>query len=130
MDLAALRKFEVVGPDAEQLLQAAVTRNIRKLAVGQVVYTAMCNGTGGMLDDATVFRLGEDRFRFVGGEEYDGTWLRSLAGRLNLDRVWGKHSTDQLHNIAAQGPKSRALLRALVWTPPAQPDLRDVGWIN
>ena len=87
MDLSPLRKFEVVGPDAEALLQAAVTRNIRKLATGQVVYTAVCNETGGMLDDATVFRLGPDRFRFVGGDEYDGTWLRQLAGRLNLDQV-------------------------------------------
>ena len=37
MDLSPLRKFEVVGPDAETLLQIACTRNIRKLAVGQVV---------------------------------------------------------------------------------------------
>ena len=130
MDLSPLRKFEVVGPDAEALLQAAVTRNIRKLAIGQVVYTAVCNETGGMLDDATVFRLGTDNFRFVGGDEYDGTWLRQLAGRLNLDQVWIKHSTDQLHNIAVQGPKSRDLLRELVWTPPTQPAFGDLSWFR
>jgi aminomethyltransferase len=130
MDLSPLRKFEVVGPDAEALLQAAVTRNVRKLAVGQVVYTAMCNDTGGMLDDATIFRLGQDRFRFVGGEEYDGIWLRSLAERLNLDRVWIKHSTDQLHNIAVQGPRSRDLLRELVWTPQTQPAFGELGWFR
>ena len=130
MDLSPLRKFEVVGPDAEALLQAAVTRNIRKLATGQVVYTAICNETGGMLDDATMFRLGPDTFRFVGGDEYDGTWLRQLAGRLGLDQVWIKHSTDQLHNIAVQGPKSRDLLRELVWTPPTQPDFGDLTWFR
>ncbi len=130
MDLSPLRKFEVVGPDAETLLQAAVTRNVRKLAVGQVVYTALCNETGGMLDDATIFRLGQDRFRFVGGEEHDGIWLRALAGRLNLDQVWIKHSTDQLHNIAVQGPNSRDLLCELVWTPPTQPAFGDLGWFR
>jgi aminomethyltransferase len=130
MDLSPLRKFEVVGPDAEALLQAAVTRNVRKLAIGQVVYTAMCNETGGMLDDATIFRLGPDTFRFVGGDEYDGTWLRELAGRRGLDQVWIKHSTDQLHNIAVQGPKSRELLRELVWTPPTQPDFGDLTWFR
>jgi aminomethyltransferase len=130
MDLSPLRKFEVVGPDAEALLQAAVTRNIRKLAEGQVVYTAVCNETGGMLDDATVFRLGADRFRFVGGDEHDGVWLRQLAGRLGLDQVWVKHSTDHLHNIAVQGPKSRDLLRDLVWTPPTQPAFGDLGWFR
>ena len=130
MDLSPLRKFEVVGPDAEALLQAAVTRNIRKLATGQVVYTAVCNETGGMLDDATVFRLGQDTFRFVGGDEYDGTWLRLLAGRLGLDQVWIKHSTDQLHNIAVQGPKSRELLAELVWAPPTQPAFGDLTWFR
>jgi len=130
MDLSPLRKFEVVGPDAEALLQAAVTRNVRKLSVGQVVYTAVCNETGGMLDDATIFRLGQDKFRFVGGEEYDGTWLRALAERLDLDQVWVKHSTDQLHNIAVQGPKSRDLLRELVWTPPTQPAFGQLGWFR
>jgi aminomethyltransferase len=130
MDLSPLRKFEVVGPDAEALLQAAVTRNIRKLATGQVVYTALCNETGGMLDDATVFRLGPDAFRFVGGDEYDGIWLRQLAGRRGLDQVWVKHSTDHLHNIAVQGPRSRDLLRELVWTPPTQPAFADLGWFR
>jgi aminomethyltransferase len=130
MDLSPLRKFEVVGPDAEALLQAAVTRNIRKLAEGQVVYTAVCNETGGMLDDATVFRLGADRFRFVGGDEHDGIWLRQLAERLGLDQVWVKHSTDHLHNIAVQGPNSRDLLRDLIWTPPTQPAFPDLGWFR
>ncbi len=81
MDLSPLRKWEVLGPDAEALIQMAITRDARRLAVGQVTYTrAMCNETGGMIDDATVFRLGQDNFRFVGGDEYDGVWLKR-AGR-------------------------------------------------
>jgi aminomethyltransferase len=130
MDLSPLRKFEVVGPDSEALLQGAVTRNIRKLADGQVVYTAVCHETGGMLDDATVFRLGADRFRFVGGDEHDGIWLRQLAEQRGLDQVWVKHSTDHLHNIAVQGPKSRDLLRDLIWTPPTQPEFGELGWFR
>ncbi len=66
MDLSPLRKWEVLGPDAERLIQRAITRDARKLAIGQVTYTAVCNETGGMLDDATVYRLGDDNFRFVG----------------------------------------------------------------
>jgi aminomethyltransferase len=58
MDLSPLRKWEVLGPDAETLIQKVITRDARKLAVGQVVYTPICNETGGMIDDATVFRLG------------------------------------------------------------------------
>jgi aminomethyltransferase len=130
MDLSPLRKFEVLGPDAEALLQATVTRNIRRLSQGQVTYTALCHETGGMIDDATVFRLGDNNFRFVGGDEYDGVWLREQAERLGLDRVWVKHSTDQLHNIAVQGPASRDILRELIWTPPNQPAFTDLTWFR
>jgi aminomethyltransferase len=129
MDLSPLRKWEVLGPDAETLMQHTVTRNVRKLSVGQVVYTALCNETGGMIDDATVFRLGQDNFRFVGGDEYDGVWLRQVADRLGL-KVWLKPSTDQLHNVAVQGPLSREALAEFVWTPPAQPGLEELKWFR
>ena len=69
LDLSALRKCEVTGPDAEALMQYTLTRNIRKLAVGQVVYTAMCYEHGGMVDDGTLFRLGKDNFRWIGGSD-------------------------------------------------------------
>ncbi|MET0898709.1 MAG: DUF1989 domain-containing protein [Mycobacterium sp.] len=130
MDLSALRKFEVLGPDAETLLQATLTRNIRKLSRGQVVYSALCNDAGGMVDDCTVFRLGDNNFRFVGGNPYDGEWLREHASRLGLDRVWIKDSSDHLHNIAVQGPASRDLLSEVIWTPPTQPGLRELGWFR
>ena len=129
MDLSPLRKFEVLGPDAEALLQATVTRDIRRLADGQVVYTAMCNDTGGLIDDATVFRLGSNNFRFVGGSEYDGIWLREQAERLGL-RVWIKESTDELHNVAVQGPASRELLAPLLWTSPAQTPFAELTWFR
>ena len=129
MDLSPLRKFEVTGPDAEELLQATMTRNIRRLADGQVVYTAMCNQTGGMIDDGTEFRLGQDNLRFVGADDYDGVWLREQARRLGL-RVWVKRSSDQLHNLSVQGPKSRDLLKQIVWTPPAQPAFEELTWFR
>jgi glycine cleavage system T protein (aminomethyltransferase) len=129
MDLSPLRKWEVLGPDAETLMQRIVTRNIRKLSVGQVVYTAVCNETGGMIDDATVFRLGQDNFRFIGGDEYDGIWMRQVADRLGL-KVWIKPTTDQLHNIAVQGPLSREALAEFVWTPPSHPSLEELKWFR
>ncbi|HEY6397168.1 MAG TPA: DUF1989 domain-containing protein, partial [Solirubrobacteraceae bacterium] len=129
MDLSPLRKWEVLGPDAELLMQRSVTRDIRKLAVGQVVYTALCNETGGMIDDATVFRMGDNNFRFVGGDEYDGVWLKEIAARDGL-RAWVKPSTDELHNVAFQGPESRAALAEIVWTPPTQPSLGELKWFR
>ena len=129
MDLSPLRKWEVLGPDAETLIQHAITRDARRLAVGQVVYTAMCNETGGMVDDATVFRLGDDNFRFIGGDAYDGIWLKDLGEKLGL-KAFVKPSTDQLHNVAVQGPASRDIMRELIWTPPTQPSLDDLKWFR
>jgi aminomethyltransferase len=128
-DLSPLRKFEVTGPDAEALMQYALTRNVRKLAIGQVVYSAMCYEHGGMLDDGTLFRLGPDNFRWIGGDDYDGVWLRELAEKMGF-KAWVRSSTDQLHNIAVQGPKSRDILSDIVWTPPAQPALAELGWFR
>ena len=129
MDLSPLRKFEVTGPDAESLLQYTLTRNVRKLATGQVVYAAMCYEHGGMIDDGTLFRLGDNNFRWIGGDDYGGIWLREQAEKLGL-KAWVRSSTDQLHNVAVQGPKSRDILRQIIWTPPAQPALEELGWFR
>ena len=129
LDLSPLRKFEILGPDSEALLQHVLTRNVRKLSVGQVVYSAMCYPHGGMLDDGTLFRLGADNFRWIGGDDYGGIWMREQADKLKY-RVHVKSSTDQLHNVSVQGPSSRALLSEVIWTPPAQPSVEELGWFR
>jgi aminomethyltransferase len=53
---------------------------VKKLSQGQVVYSAMCYEHGGMIDDGTVFRLGKDQFRWIGGDDYGGH-LAARAGR-------------------------------------------------
>ena len=129
MDLSPLRKFEVTGPDAEALLQYCLTRDIRKLSVGQVVYSAMCYENGGMIDDGTVFRLGQNNFRWIGGDDYSGIWLREQAEKMGF-KAWVRSSTDQLHNIAVQGPNSRELLKEILWTAPSQPAIGELEWFR
>ena len=126
MDLSPLRKYEVVGPDAEELLQRCLTRNISKLAVGQLFYTAICYEHGGMIDDGTIFRLGETNFRWIGGNDTSGLWLREQAEKLDLN-AWVRSSTDQLHNVAVQGPLSRDILKEVIWTAPANPTVEELG---
>lgn len=129
IDLSPLRKFEVTGPDAEALMQYTLTRDVKKLAVGQVVYSAMCYEHGGMIDDGTLFRLGRDNFRWIGGDDFGGVWLRQQAEKLGL-KVMVRSSTDQLHNLAVQGPNSREILKRIVWTAPHQPTLAELGWFR
>ena len=129
MDLSPLRKYEVTGPDAEDLLQLCVTRDMRKLAVGQVVYTAMCYEHGGMIDDGTVYRLGDMNFRWVGGSDASGLWLREQAKSRGLN-AWVRSSTDQLHNIAVQGRHSREILSRVFWTTPTRPTIKELPWFR
>ncbi|WP_424988851.1 trimethylamine-oxide aldolase Tdm [Microbulbifer sp. S227A] len=128
-DLSPLRKFEITGPDSEALCQYVFTRNMKTLPVGGVVYTAMCYPHGGMVDDGTVFRLGKDNFRWIGGSDYGGEWIRDKAEELGL-RVLIRSSTDMQHNIAVQGPESRELLRKIIWTAPHQPNFDELAWFR
>jgi aminomethyltransferase len=129
MDLSALRKFEITGPDSEALCQYIFTRNMKTLPVGGVVYTAMCYPNGGMIDDGTVFRLGRDNFRWIGGSDYGGEWIREQAEKLGL-HVLIRSSTDMQHNIAVQGPNSRELLDQVIWTAPHQPRFSELEWFR
>ena len=129
LDLSALRKFEVTGPDAEALMQYCLTRDMRKLSVGQVVYSAMCYEHGGMIDDGTAFRLGDNNFRWIGGDDYSGIWLREQAEKKGF-KAWVRSSTDQMHNIAVQGPKSRDILKEIIWTGARQPTMEELEWFR
>lgn len=113
MDLSALRKFEVTGPDALALLQWTFSRNVAKLAIGQSAYGCLLNPHGGMIDDGIVFHLGESAYRYVGNCDTDGLWLQKVA----REKGWSvavTNSSDRWHNLALQGPYSRELLQPLV----------------
>ncbi len=129
LDLSPLRKFEVTGPDAEALMNWVLTRDMKKLSQGQVVYSAMCYDHGGMIDDGTAFRLGRDNFRWIGGDDYGGVWIREQAEKLGL-KAMVRSSTDQLHNLAVQGPNSREIMKRMIWTAPHQPTIEELGWFR
>ncbi len=129
MDLSPLRKYEITGPDALQLMQLCLTRDVQKISVGEVVYSAICYEHGGMIDDGTVFRLGDNNFRWVGGTDDSGLWLQQQASKHNLN-VWVKCSTEQLCNIAVQGPRSRDILQELFWSASTQSNVSELDWFR
>jgi aminomethyltransferase len=126
MDLSPLRKLEIMGPDAESFLQLVFPRDIRKLAAGQIFYTALCYEHGGMIDDGTLFRLCQNNFRWIGGDDASLLWLREQAAKSGA-QVLLKSATNDIHNVAVQGPKSRDTLRPLLWTPGGRPTLDELG---
>ena len=129
IDLSSLRKFEILGPDAEELMNYALTRNVKKLSVGQVVYSSMCCENGFMFDDGTLLKLSDHGFRWVCGDEYAGEWLKEQAKKKNY-KVLIKNSTDQINNISLQGPNSRKILEKFIFTPPTQPTISELQWFR
>lgn len=126
MDLSPLRKLEIMGRDVEEFLNGLVTRDVKKLGVGQVVYTPLCYEHGGMVDDGTLFRLTETNFRWIGGDDASINWIKDQAKKSGA-QVSLKSASSQIHNVAVQGPKSRDTLRAIVWTPPGRPSIDELG---
>jgi len=55
--------------------------------------------------------------------------MRELAEERGM-KVWVRSSTDQLHNVAVQGPNSREILKQIVWTPPHQPTMEELKWFR
>ncbi|MEL6574600.1 MAG: DUF1989 domain-containing protein [Pseudomonadota bacterium] len=128
-DMSGLRKFDVIGPDAERLLQRAMTRNVAKLAVWRGTYSLMCDAAGTVIDDGTLFRLGPELFRWCCGSEESGRALKALAEAEGLQvRVHAMRGA--MPNLAVQGPRSRDLLRKIAFTQPHVPSIDHLKWFG
>ncbi|MES0827403.1 DUF1989 domain-containing protein [Ruegeria sp. SCP11] len=128
-DMSGLRKFDIVGPDAEALMQLATTRSVAKLPVWRGSYTLMCDESGSVIDDGTLFRLAPEIFRWCCGSEESGRVLQELADARGLQvRVHALRGA--MPNLAIQGPKSRDLLRKIAFTQPHVPALDHLKWFG
>ena len=128
-DMSGLRKFDIVGPDAEKLLQLAMSRDLAKLAIWRGTYALLCDESGELIDDGTLFRMAPHLFRWCCGSEESGRWLTELADKHNWQvRIHDLGSS--LPNLALQGPKSRDILRKIVFTQPHVPSLDQMKWFG
>jgi glycine cleavage system T protein (aminomethyltransferase) len=109
VDASPLYKYEVAGPDAMRLLDRVMTRDMTKLPVDRVYYSPWCDEAGKMLDDGTVARLSEDRYRITAADPCYRWFLMNATG---LD-VAVEDISDGTAALAVQGRLSRALLQEL-----------------
>ena len=105
--VAALQ-VPVSGPDALRLVDRVITRDATKLPVGGVIYTPWCDEHGKVVDDGTIHRLDEQRFRWTAADP-QLRWLRQNSAGLD---VTIDEETEATAALALQGPLSRAILEA------------------
>ncbi len=115
IDVSPLYKYEVSGPDALRLLDRVMTRDMTKLAVDRAYYTPWCDEEGKVLDDGTVTRLAEDRYRITAADPCYRWFLMNATG---LD-VEVADISDTTAALALQGRLSREVLQEVTgadWT--------------
>jgi aminomethyltransferase len=107
-DISPMVKYRIEGPDAEPFLNRVTLRDVSKLRPARVHYTAWCDDEGHVLDDGTLFRLAETRFRLCCQERHLPWLIDSAVG---FD-VSVSEETEAVAGLALQGPTSFAVLRA------------------
>ncbi len=84
-DHACQRQVEISGPDALELTQLLTPRDVSKCAVGKGRYVVFCDEDGGIINDAVLFRMAEDRFWLSPGDGDVILWAQGLALGKGLD---------------------------------------------
>jgi len=108
MDLTPMEKYRVTGSGARDFLDRLLTRDISKLVTGRVTYVIWCNDGGKVIDDGTLFQLGEDDYRLC-AQHHQLDWL--LMSAVGFD-VRIETETHGVAALAVQGPTSYSVLTA------------------
>jgi glycine cleavage system aminomethyltransferase T/glycine/D-amino acid oxidase-like deaminating enzyme len=112
-DETSFAKLEIAGIGAESFLEVLCDNRVAR-GVGQITYTQMLNGRGGIECDFTVARLDEERFWIVTGTAFgnhDREWMRRNLPddeEVRIDDV-----TSQWACFGLWGPRAREVLAPL-----------------
>src|SRR5260370_11412924 len=82
IDISPLFKYLVTGKDATKLVNRVITRDVNKVAVGQVIYASWCAEDGKVIHDGTITRLEENKYRWTAADP-SLRWFRQNG--LNMD---------------------------------------------
>ncbi len=106
IDVSPLFKYWITGPDASKFVNRVITRDIRKVAVGQVIYCCWCDEQGKVIDDGTISRLDENTYRWTAADP-SLRWFRqnALGLAVQIDDI-----SEEVAALALQGPTSARLL--------------------
>jgi len=110
IDVTPLYKYDVRGKDALKLVNRVITRDAAKCAVSQALYSCLCEADGAVIQDGTVFRLGEDYFRLhLADPSLRWLGLNARGMKVAIDEV-----SEQVAALALQGPHALKILQRIV----------------
>jgi aminomethyltransferase len=102
----------VKGERAFDLLQRVTSNDVSAIAIRQAQYSCFVNEQGGIIDDLIIYRYEHDKYMLVvnaSNVQKDWDWL---VGQ-NKVRAELENSSDNIGQLAVQGPKALATLQKL-----------------
>lgn len=114
-DVSHMGEVIIEGNGAIDTVQALVTNDASRLDTGDGLYTPMCYPTGGIIDDITVFRIGEKRYLMIvnaATTSKDLAWIQEHRGTAQVHDI-----SREMALIALQGPAASAVLGRLTRAP-------------
>jgi aminomethyltransferase len=113
-DVSHMGEFEVEGPGALAALQSWTTTDVASLQVGQIQYSVLCYASGTIVDDLTVYRVGDDRYMItVNAGNIDKDWAHVTKSTEHVRDARWRNASEGTGLIAVQGPKAEALVGRL-----------------
>lgn len=112
-DVSHMGKFLVEGDNSTKFINSLITNDLSSQSDEQAIYSPMCYKDGGTVDDILVYRYHSNAYLLVvnaANKDKDFEWIDSHRPHdVQLMDV-----TEELCQIAVQGPKSLELLQSLV----------------
>lgn len=115
-DVSHMGEVEVKGPRAFDYVQNLVTNDISVLEDNQVLYSFMCYEDGGVVDDLLIYKYSNEYFYLVinaGNIDKDYKWMLDNKGSFDVEII---NLSDQIAELALQGPKAEEILQKLTDT--------------
>jgi aminomethyltransferase len=111
-DVSHMGELRLRGEFATHVLDYLVTNDVKKVAVGQAMYTCACNEKATILDDLIVYRKAEDDWLIVCNASNRAKMSPHFA-RAAKDHCDFEDQSDATALIALQGPRAIEILSRL-----------------
>jgi len=78
-DVSCQRQIEITGPDALRFVQLLTPRDLSNCTTGQCLYVLITDEDGGIINDAVLLRIEEQRFWLSPGDGDVLLWVSGIA---------------------------------------------------
>lgn len=109
-DLSSMGQIDIKGPGAERLLNRLLVNEIRDMEPGQMRYSTMCNPDGGVVDDITIYKFGDEHFMVVTSSAPRKRTARWIAEHAEGMSAYVCDVSAAIALPVVQGPRSREFL--------------------